>query len=114
MLIPSSTRHRMLLCDWGCSMQSLMTATKDSQKVQELRNETLNETMSEWMMKEQSMGPFRQRRRLSSSSSLNALGQTGECSNYKPKKSSSTSSRSVYNKSHHPSRSEYISEWLGV
>ena len=40
MQIPSRIRHQMLLCDWGCSMQSIISAAKETKHIRELRNKT--------------------------------------------------------------------------
>ena len=44
MQIPGSIRHQMLCCDWGCSMQSIMAATKETNRIRELRNKTATQS----------------------------------------------------------------------
>jgi hypothetical protein len=74
MHIPSSIRHQMLCSEWGCSMQSLMTAAQETKEIRELRNKTASQ--SDWSFKiEQRMemtrrrlkSAFRLRRKSSSS-----------------------------------------------
>ena len=44
MQIPSRIRHQMLCCDWGCSMQSIMAAAKETKHIRELRNKTATQS----------------------------------------------------------------------
>ena len=40
MFIPSYIRHRILINEWGCTMNSIMKAKKEVKQVQERRNRT--------------------------------------------------------------------------